>query len=128
MSKLHRKLIRISRDLINLPDSSCKHFTFICERNKIISVGWNNSWKTRPEAAKYGHRFNSIHAEVDAIKKFPHNIALLPKYSLYNVRLLKSGRVAMSRPCGPCSKLLFDFGVSKLFYTNNFGEFVRWQM
>ena len=123
MNKLQRKLLRVSRDLIYLPKSNAKHFTFICERSKIISMGFNNGWKSRPEAAKFGHRFNAIHSELDAIKKFPYSPLDLPHYSLYNVRLHKDGSVAFSLPCPQCQKLLRSFDIDNVFYTDANGVF-----
>lgn len=124
MNKLQRKLIRVSRDLIHLPQSNAKHFSFICERNKILAIGYNNGFKTHPQSKKFGHRFYATHSELSAICSFGGRVSELAGLTFYNIRLLKSGEPAMSRPCSSCQGLLASFGVRKLFYTNYLGNFV----
>ena len=41
---------------------------------------------------------------------------------MFNVRLLKSGVPAISKPCDACQKMLDSFGVKRLYYTNRNGE------
>lgn len=126
MCKLHKKLIRLSNDLFHLPVSNAKHFTFICERNKIISFGYNNAWKTHPAGLRYGQRFGAIHAEWDALRKFPYPVDDLKFYDIINVRLNKRRQPAMAKPCKYCANMLISFNVTKVTFTNEFGEFEQW--
>lgn len=117
MKKLHKKLIQIANDLFDCAGSN-KHFTFICERKKIISIGWNKPFKSHTLAKKFGYRFFTIHSELDAINNFPYPVADLRNYSLINVRLYANRSIALSRPCVKCLKLLASFGIGAITFSN----------
>jgi len=114
---LQNKLIKISRDNLHLPNSRTKHFTFIVTGQKVICMGYNNSWKTSPLAKRFGHRFHTIHSELSAIKKFPYPIEQLHKYDVVNVRLTKTGMLALSKPCIFCCDMLDFFNVKNIWYS-----------
>jgi tRNA(Arg) A34 adenosine deaminase TadA len=120
--KLQNKIVELAQASAELPNSSKKHFSFICNKNRIISFGWNNGFKSHPLSARYGHRFNGIHSELAAIRNFPYQIGTLGLYRFINVRILASGQVGMAKPCGYCQHLLHDFGVSHVYYSNDRGE------
>lgn len=120
--KIIQKILKVANSNLHLPDSRFKHFTFIVERNKIISYGWNQSFKTHPLAAKYKARFYSIHSELDAIKNFPYPVNQLKLYDLINVRILKDGTLGPAKPCVSCHQLLLYFGVRQVYYSTS-GEF-----
>lgn len=115
-AKLHHKLLEIANSLFDCAGKQ-KHFTFICDGNKVISVGWNKPFKTHPLAAKFGHRFANIHSELDAINNFMHPVSELKKYNLINIRLLANRQLAMSKPCIPCQYMLASFGVDRIMYS-----------
>ena len=119
------KLVNLSRQMLDLPDSKSKHFSFILMRNKILSVGWNLGWKSSPIAKRYGHRFNSTHAELAVIKNFPYPPSLMSKCKLVNIRIKANGQLSMAKPCKHCAKLLEDFNITDIWYTNWHGEFER---
>lgn len=121
--KLARKLFETANNLIHLPDARSKHFSFIVERNCILSVGWNKSFKTHPLAKRYGHRFSSIHSELDAIKNFPYAPASLIYYKFVNLRIMGDGSVGLSKPCVHCQELLAKFGIEQIYYSDHDGNF-----
>lgn len=117
---MNRKLIQcvsVARNLFELPNSSKRHFTFILERNKIISVGWNDGFKTHPLAARYGHRYNGIHSELMAILHFKRPIADLQYYDFVNIRLKQNKSLGNSKPCRCCANMLKDFNVTHVMYS-----------
>ena len=122
--KFH-KLVKLSHQMLDLPDSKSKHFSFIVIRNKILSVGYNLGFKTDPLAKKYKYRFNSTHAELAAIKNFPYPPSNLSKCKLVNIRIKANGELSMAKPCTNCAKLLQDLDLTKIWYTNWQGEFER---
>lgn len=123
-TRIFEKCIKIAYKLIELPDAHNKHFSFIVIRNKILSVGWNLSFTTHPIANKYGYRFSSIHSELKSLREFPYPPSVLSKCVLINIRIMSDGTIGMSRPCVKCQKLLRDFGISKIYYTNRDGKFI----
>lgn len=120
------KLIPLCRANIELPIGGQLHFSFIMKKKKIVAFGYNNAWKTSPLAGKFKHRFDCIHSELMAIKNFPYHISELSRFTFVNVRLRKSGTVALSKPCNCCARMLDAFGISEVYYTTNNGDFVRW--
>jgi len=114
--------------MIDLPDARQKHFTFILLKKRVISVGYNLSFKTHPLAGRYGYRFNNIHSELKAIQNFPYPVSLLPKFTFVNIRIMANGMLGMSKPCKCCQKLLLDFNCTQLWYStkNPYEPFKKW--
>lgn len=121
--KLFHKLTEISLAQSFHIYYSFKHFSYIVERNKILSVGYNLPDKTHPLALKFGHRFYSIHSELDAITNFPYPNRFLKRCRLINLRISKDHTVRMSKPCQFCQKLIRAFNIREVWYTNDFGKF-----
>lgn len=121
----YSKLIEIARNLYHLPVGRQKHFSFIMRKNKILSFGYNNSRKTDPLAARFGHRFAAIHSEIMGVKNFQYPVGELENCTLINIRLLNDeGRsLALSRPCEFCQKLLGVFNLHTVIYSNEEGGF-----
>uniref|UniRef100_A0A6M3LX63 Putative CMP/dCMP deaminase zinc-binding n=1 Tax=viral metagenome TaxID=1070528 RepID=A0A6M3LX63_9ZZZZ len=121
-----QKLVKLSYSMLDLPDSKYKHFSFILSKNKILSVGYNLGFKSHPLAKQYGYRFNAIHSELKAIQNFPYPPANLSKCKIVNIRIMANNNLGMSRPCFYCSKLLNDFNLTEIWYTNRQGKFEKY--
>jgi hypothetical protein len=117
VSNIQKKVVEISRSLVDLPVSRFKHFSFICERNKIVSFGYNRNRVTHPTAKRFGHRFSCIHSELDAIRNFPYPLSYLKRYTFINVRIYRDGSLGLARPCIHCQHMLFSFGVKQVIYS-----------
>lgn len=123
---LAERINRLIQGGLHLPTARQKHFSFITRRSKIISFGWCQSFKTHPIAAKYGHRFDSIHSELHCIKNFPYPMSALKDYTLINVRVNPSGsQMTLARPCVRCIHFLSCFDLRSVIYSNERGEFVQ---
>ena len=122
--KFH-KLVKLSHKMLDLPDVQNRHFSFILMKNNILSMGHNTGYKTHPLAKRYGHRFNAIHSELAAVKNFPYPPSLLGKCKIVNIRIMANGNLGMSKPCKHCSKLLQDFDLTNVWYTNKQGQFEK---
>lgn len=111
--KILTKCEKIARKLIHLPKGRCKHFSFLVKKNRIISMGYNQSYKTHP-LAKY-HRFSSIHSEI-------HCLASSRKIDgfMVNVRIDLFGQIRNSKPCPACQAVLDKYNI-KCFYSTEDG-------
>jgi tRNA(Arg) A34 adenosine deaminase TadA len=115
--KLQSKLLKIAYANLELPQGRQKHFSFILKKKRIISFGWNNGWKTHPLSKEYGHRFDSLHAEVMAVNNVPYGIDLA-ECKLVNVRIIPSGFIGLSHPCFHCRKLIHDLKFKEVYYSS----------
>lgn len=87
----------------------------ITKGNKIISVGVNKN-KTHPCQINYHLNKNgNIHAELDAIILCESDIS---NSVLYVARLLKNGDFGIAKPCSSCMKIIGNYGIKKIIYTN----------
>lgn len=102
----------------------------IVYKGNIIGIG-TNSYKTHPFQAKYGRNEKSIsiHAELSAIRDALRIMPLeyLRKTDLYVCRIKHSDRSGpyirgMSKPCSGCMKAIIEFGIKKVYFTNEIGE------
>lgn len=87
----------------------------IVSKNTIISLGFNDGIKTHPKSP---HPFYSLHAEVDAVVSARTDIS---GSIVYVARILKNGKLAMSKPCEHCEALLRRSGVKAAWYSTNDG-------
>lgn len=123
---LEQKIIRQSYDLINLPQSRHKHFSFLVKRNKILNVAWNHSRKTHPHSKQWDYTFQTIHSELALVISSSMYKNEFKRLKMYNVRITSGGKIAMAAPCVTCQVMLEYFGFNELYFTNNSGEFERW--
>lgn len=112
-------LIPKLKTLIEIPwNSHSIHFSALMSGKRIVSLGNNAKRKTHPLCLKYGTRFAAIHSELDCILHFPYTPQFLKEFTLVNLRFLRNGNVAIAKPCTSCQKLLRDFGISEVYYTD----------
>lgn len=100
-----------------------KHFSFVCVRGCVLSVGFAQSAKTHSKAGRW-FPFNSIHSEFDAMRRLNYRLP----YGAYlvNVRLGANDNLMLSKPCPCCTRMLLDLGVTRVFYSTNKGDFREW--
>lgn len=100
-----------------------RHFAFLFNKNKIISIGWNK-FKQHPASLKHGYRKDAgIHAELDSVLA-----AKLDDYSRIDMAVLRIGRrgnLTMSKPCVYCENLIDHLGIRRVWFTNETGEWQR---
>lgn len=122
---LERRVRRITFDLMNLPNSKNKHFTFFVRHNTILSIGWNDYDQTHPMCFKHGYRYNAMHSEVSALIKFRGEREKLKRCTVINTRINRHGIFGMSKPCPICQKILSSIGIRKVWYTDYSGKFQK---
>jgi len=85
----------------------------LVRKGKIISRGYN---KISHNPLKFFRKWdNSIHAEIDCIIKAPYE--MVEGSTLYIFRELKTGELAMARPCEFCLAYIHYRKLKKIVYT-----------
>lgn len=113
--------------LSNSPTVSKKMGAALFNRNNLISIGYNIYDKTHPLYVgrdKQGIDFcYNTHAELMAITRRRHynNGSLI----LYVYRETQNGELACSRPCKICSKVIKEFGVKRVRFIDEQGQFIE---
>jgi len=120
--KVINKIINLTMETRNFPQGKSSHFTFVLYKSKIIAIGKNKCKTTHPKAVKYGYRFHGIHSELHAMLQCEKMNYDLSKCTIINTRLGLDRTLRMSKPCSKCQKLLKDFGITAIFYTDYNGQ------
>lgn len=115
------KLLKVCYRSRRASQGKFHHWSFICDGNKIVSMGTNNVKKTHPRALLSGYQWGFPHSELSAILNFPYPPRELIHFSLYNLRLNRNNKVALSRPCYNCQKIIIAFGLRRCYYSNERG-------
>lgn len=118
------RLIEIARGLAETKRTgSSFHVSFAVRGKRIIAVSINQ-YKSHPSTAHYksrsGDYFPTLHSEtalVLALRNY-HK-----KCDIYIVRVMKSGKAGMSKPCVNCMELMNRF--DNIFYTDKEGMFKK---
>jgi len=127
------KIIEVTYALINKhnADLRCRHFSFILDRNRIISIGMN-SIKTHPMNLKYNYinknkqKISDIvgtHSELNAVIKL--GIEDCSKLTLVNTRINRNNLLDNSAPCNGCSDMINQLNFKNVFYTTCEGIFEK---
>jgi tRNA(Arg) A34 adenosine deaminase TadA len=117
------KLLQLARSVTSNLEHHWKHVSFILDGKHVVSVGWNQPFKTHPLAYKWRYRYNAIHSELHAIISFDGSIPALRKLSLVNIRIDRKGNPALAAPCNVCCSLLEAFRFKEVWYTDRQGKF-----
>ena len=123
---LIQKSVKLNRE-INDKSKQFRHFSFILDGNKIISVGQNDKDKTHTLAFKNGYKYSCIHSELDALVRAKIDVERFKKCTIVNVRLNRFNHVNLSRPCMNCQNLLKHYKFKKIYYTNENGRFEEYK-
>ena len=121
--KFH-KLINLAFELINIPSTTNRHFSFLTIRNHIISIG-TSQLKTHPKAKKGKYQWEMIHSELDCLNRSPLRLNELGRTKLFNVRVNTKGEICNSRPCETCFDILFSLPIKEIWFTNKEGIFEK---
>ena len=125
------KIIEITYALINKhnADLRCRHFSFILDRNRIISIGMN-SIKTHPMNLKYNYvnknkesisNIVGTHAELNAVIKLGEEDC--SRLTLVNTRINRNNLLDNSAPCSGCSDMIRQLSFKNVYYSNIKGNF-----
>lgn len=105
------------------------HTTFIYDKGKLLSIGFNNYKKLHPR-----HKFgvykgtkdnpekyvSGIHSEIDAIIKLGRTD--LSRLTIINIRIDNNNQPNISKPCENCLRVLRALEFKYLYYLDSLGE------
>lgn len=114
----------ISKEIKVLPDKK-RHFTFIFDNNKLVSVGTNNYLSSNKFVRYLGYHNKKIHSEVASIYKFRRELDKLKGLILVNTRIDPFGVFSMSKPCSICQEWINLIGFKRIYYTDWNGEWIK---
>jgi len=125
------KIIEITYALINKhnADLRCRHFSFILDRNRIISIGMNST-KTHPLNLKYNYinknkeKISDIvgtHSELNAVIKLGEEDC--SKLTLINTRINRNNMLDYSAPCSGCSDMIKQLNFKNVYFSNAQSKF-----
>ena len=123
MEQYHRlyRCVDLAHAMVHKPQSYFKHFSFVMKGTKIISIGWNNTYKcTKINNKIIQYPFWGTHSECEAVSKLS-DLNICRKATMVNVRINNQGQIRMSMPCKTCMHLLKNVGFSRVYYTTNDG-------
>lgn len=89
----------------------------LVRKNRIL-VSRPNSAKTHPLLLRFSE-FPFLHSESNAILAW--GMDNCSATTLYVVRILRNNNLAMAKPCCSCMKLIEYVGISKIFFTTEYG-------
>jgi deoxycytidylate deaminase len=125
------KIIEVSYALINKhnADLRCRHFSFILDRNRIISIGMNST-KTHPLNLKYNYvnkdnksisDIVGTHAELNAVIRLGEEDC--SRLTLVNTRINRNNMLDYSAPCSGCSDMIKQLDFKNVYFSNAQGKF-----
>jgi tRNA(Arg) A34 adenosine deaminase TadA len=126
------KLVKVADSLLRIAEAQepvrrFKHTAAVVYKGKIIGIGFN-SLKSHPLQMKYGRNKDSIylHAEVAAIKNALRRVSVefLKHTTLISVRKRPDGSVGIAKPCCGCERCIAEFGIKKVYWTDETGRLI----
>ena len=106
------------------------HFTFVYKRNKLISIGYNNTQKINNKSLKFANRFGIehwkeypyVHSELDAISRMWGRTYIDSSMKFVCLRLNKYGKFNNSKPCRNCTTVLNALNINKVYWSDSEGN------
>jgi deoxycytidylate deaminase len=108
----------------------CKHFSFIFQKNKLLSIGINSP-KTHPLNLKYNYvnkqkdkisHIVGTHSEMSAVIKLG-TIEGYDGLTIVNTRINRKKELDYSHPCNGCMEMLLDLKFEKIYFTTKEKKF-----
>ena len=138
MTKIIQQSIKLANELFSESyDTTGRyrayHFSFLYERNKLLSIGQNN-YEMNAKALKFAKKFGvygkiehcTLHSEISCIARLWGRVRVGPNLTLVNLRISKKYNLCNSRPCSDCFKVLQALDIHKIYYSDSEGNIVKW--
>ena len=92
----------------------------LARKNRVISVGYNDMTKSHPLQQRFSLDKSfvlGLHAEIHSC--IGVSALDLDGADIYVARILRSGKIALAKPCLVCEKFIADVGIRKVYYSIN---------
>lgn len=97
----------------------------IVKGGRVLSTGFNSrGWNPLSEHYRAKNYACTIHAEVNAILLKRKKIRFEGS-KIYVVRVKSDGTVGNAKPCEMCERVLFNYGIKRVFHTTDEFPFVN---
>lgn len=124
--KIMKKLIDLYDDIYTERPYKLKMVCFIVYKGKILSWGVNSDktsttqhyWRVKTKGTE-NYIYDKRHAEIDAIKKLPHEFKDFKKAELFIISKKKNGNFRLAKPCPICQTMLSNYDFKSIYYTTN---------
>lgn len=99
------------------------HYSFVVFEGKI--VGWGRNHSAEPPKhygyhARLQYPIAKTHAEIDAYRRCRY-IIKDEVFEIINIRMDRTGKLRISKPCCCCYELLTELGCKKFYYSSEVG-------
>ena len=104
--------IKLSYEKLESCTEKFRHFSFVIQRNEILSVGCN-----RRVSHDVIYPRQTYHSEYVAYHRGRRRIDARKPWAIVNVRIGNDLHIHLSKPCPTCQRFLACVGCSKVIYT-----------
>lgn len=109
------------------------HVSFLMRRSKILSIGINKRRNHTINLRNRKHNRSGIDisdakfqcSEYRTLKKSKVQNIDYPKCDLINIRINRGNQLCLACPCESCLSLINHFSIKNVYYTDEFGKFVK---
>ncbi len=99
---------------------SFPHWCFLTDGSSILAVAINKAHEPNKKYGYHGKEYRpTVHAELAAVLKYRKRTA--KKMYAVNVRLGRQGDLRIACPCKPCRDILKLAGVSRVYFSTEYG-------
>ncbi len=117
---MKNRLFEIAQGIAALSTHKFKHGALLVKGSNVIHFSIN---RNRP--VRFANKFRkdnngTLHAELGCILNLSKEVT--KGCDIYVVRVLSSGKLAMSKPCDMCQAACHVMGIKRMFYTDNKGS------
>lgn len=92
--------------------------------SRILSEGTNAIRGCTRVPSEYKKFCHTLHAEQDALSKLLNNPDVIKGASILVIRINNNaaGKISMAKPCEFCQKMIEDYGIRNVYYSDYNGE------
>ena len=104
-----------------------QHGAVVAKKNRVLGKGCN-MYKSHPKwgaeriDTRHSLQFFTIHAEANAIRRAVNKGIDVRGATIYVTRT--GSQSQLSRPCADCQKLIEEYGIRKVVYTDEEGNII----